>query len=178
MEIIVFIFSELVYYLFLYWVVSKFNGNYLALSCGLLFLFSMLIALPSLICKNFIKNRKKYFVVSSIFIISISLLISIFRKFTKNGILNFTFYLYTILFMFVPFFSLFTLSIHKLSFPEKKRKQLVKLIVSKKMSIIFIAFIFSFIIKFKNLIILISILDFVLNLSSPIISNFLLKYQD
>ena len=58
METLTFIASELIYYLFLYWIVSKFNGNYLAMSCFILFLFSMLISLPSLISIKFIKNRK------------------------------------------------------------------------------------------------------------------------
>lgn len=178
METLFFIFTELIYYIFLGFVVTKFNSTYLANSCILLFLFSLLIALPSLILIRVFKNRKKYFFVSSILIIFSSLAILLFRKFTKNGLLNFTFYLYSNLFMLVPFFSLFTLSIHKLCFPKKKKKQLVILIASKKFILITLIFIFSFFFKFKNIIISISIIDFVLNIISPFFSNFLLKYQD
>ena len=178
METITFILSETVYYLFLGFIITKFKGNYLANSCILLFLFSMLTALPSIISIRFVQNRKKFFILSSILIISSSLLILIFRNFTKNGIINFAFYLYTILFMLIPFFSLFTLSMHKLCIPCKKKKQLISLIVSKKIILILVIFIFSNFLKLKNLIIFISILDFILNISSPIISSFLLKYQD
>lgn len=178
METLTFIASELIYYLFLYWIVSKFNGNYLAMSCFILFLFSMLISLPSLISIKFIKNRKKYFIISNIFIIATSLLLFCFRYFSKNGLLNFTFYLYTNLFMLVPFFSLFTLAINKLCIPNKKRKQLAFLIVFKKIILILFTFCLSLILDFKNLIIIISILDFILNINAPIISNFLLKYLD
>ena len=103
METIIFILTEAIYYLFLGLLVTKFNNVYLANSCVLLFLFSMLISIPSLIFIKILKNKKKYFSVSSILIIFTSLLILQFRKFTKNGIINFTFYLYTILFMLVPF---------------------------------------------------------------------------
>ena len=178
METIIFIFTEIIYYLFFSFIITKFKSSYLANSCILLFLFSMLISLPSLISINAIKNRKKYFIVSTILIISSSLLIFIFRKFTKNGIINFTFYLYTTLFMFIPFFSLFTLSIHKLSIPRKKKKQLVTLIVSKKLLIILFTFVFSYFLKLKDLIILIGILVFITNIISPFVSNFLLEYQD
>lgn len=178
METIIYIFTEVLYYLFLSTLVTKFNSSYLANSCTLLFLFSMLISIPSLICLKFIKNRKRYFITSSILIISCSAFILFIRHFTRNGIINFAFHLYTTLFMLVPFFSLFMLSLHKLSFPIKKKKQLAILIVSKKVIIISVSFIFSFILTFKNLIVLISILDFILNLISPFISNSLLKYQD
>ena len=178
METIIYILSEAIYYWLLSFIVAKFNTNYLANSCILLFLFSMLISIPSLICLKFIKNRKKFFSISSLLIISASLLILVIRNFTKNGVINLAFHLYTTLFMLVPFFTLFTLSMHKLSFPKKKKKQLALLIVSKKTILIVITFIFSLFLKFNNLIILISISDFILNLSSPFISNFLLKYQD
>ena len=174
METIIFILSELIYYIFLYWIVSKFNGNYLAISCFILFLFSMLISLPSLLSIEFFKNRKNYFIISNIFIIATSLLIYCFRNFSRNGLLNFTFYLYTNLFMLVPFFSLFTLAIYKL-FVTKKRKQLTFLIVFKKIILILLIFCLNLILDFKNLIIIISILDFILNITSPAISDFLLK---
>lgn len=178
METIIFILSEIVYYLFLGFLVNKFDNHYLANSCILLFLFSMLISLPSFISINFIKNRKRYFIISNILIIATSLLILLSRNFSKNGMLNFAFYLYTNLFMLIPFSSLFTLSIHKLCIPNKKRKQLVFLIVFKKIVIILFSFIFSFLLKLNDLIILMSVLDFMLNITSPFISNFLLKYQD
>ena len=178
MDSILFIFTEFIYYLFLGFIITKYKSSYLANSCILLFLFSILISLPSIMSIRFIKNRKKYFIVSSILIISASLIVLIFRKFTKNGIINFTFYLYNTLFMLVPFFSLFTLSMHKLYMPKKKKKQLVMLIVSKKIILILLIFIFSKFLKLKDLIIFISILDFVLNIASPFVSNFLLKYQD
>ena len=178
MEALIFIFTEIIYYLFLGFIITKYKSSYLANSCILLFLFSILISLPSIMSLRIIKNRKKYFIVSSILIISASLIVLIFRKFTRNGIINFTFYLYTTLFMLVPFFSLFTLSMHKLYIPKKKNKQLAVLIVSKKIIIILLIFIFSKFLKLKDLIIFISVLDFILNISSPFISNFLLKYQD
>lgn len=171
METIFFILIEAIYYLFLSFLVTKFNSSYLANSCIWLFLFSMLISIPSLICIKFIKNTKKYFVVSSVLIIFSSLLILLFRQFTKNGIINFTFYLYSILFMLVPFLSFFMLSLHKLSIPKQKKKQLFLLIASKKVIILVFTYIFSFILKFQNIIILISVLDFVFNISSPFISN-------
>lgn len=171
METIIFILTEAIYYLFLGLLVTKFNNVYLANSCVLLFLFSMLISIPSLIFIKILKNKKKYFSVSSILIIFTSLLILQFRKFTKNGIINFTFYLYTILFMLVPFLSIFMLSLHNLSVPNQKKKQLVFLIVSKKVIILVFTLIFSFILKFQNIIILISILDFIFNISSPFISK-------
>ncbi len=178
METVIFILTEIVYYLFLGSIVTKFKGNYLANSCILLFLFSLLISLPSIMSIRHIKNRKKYFLISSILIITSSLIIFMFRKNTKNGIINFTFYLYTTLFMLVPFFNLFTLSLHKLYFSSKKKKQLAILIVSKKILLILFIFIFSIFLKLKDLIIFISVLDFVLNVISPFISNFLLKSQD
>ena len=178
MESIIFILTEIIYYLFLGFIITKYKSLYLANSCILLFLFSILISLPCIMSIRLIKNRKKYFIISSILIILASLLVLIFRKFTKNGIINFTFYLYTTLFMLVPFFSLFTLSMHKLYFEHKKKKQLALLIVSKKIILILLTFIFSKFLKLKDLIIFISILDFILNVSSPFISNFLLKYQD
>lgn len=178
MEILSYIFTEAIYYWFLSYLVAKFDSIYLVNSCILVFLFSMLTSIPSLILLRVIKNRKKYFTISSALIISTSLLVLIIKKFTQNGIINFSFHLYTTLFMLVPFFTLFTLSMHKLSFPIKKKKQLVFLIVSKKIIIIALSYIFSFILRFNSLIIFISILDFILNLLSPFISNFLLKYQD
>lgn len=178
METIIYILSESIYYLFLSQIVTKFNSSYLANCCILLFLFSMLTSIPSFICLYFIKNIKKFFTISSFLIISTSLLVLFIRKFTENGIINLAFHLYTTLFMLVPFFTLFTLSLHKLCFPKKKKKQLAILIVSKKIILIITTFIFSFILKFNTLMILISIVDFILNLISPFISNFLLKYQD
>lgn len=178
MEGIIFIFTEAIYYWFMSYLVTKFNSAYLANSCILLFLFSMIISVPSLICLKFIRSRKKFFTISSALIISVSLLILLIKKFTQNGIINLAFHLYTTLFMLIPFFTLFTLSMHKLYYPKKKKKQLAMLIVSKKLILIIISFIFSFILSFNNLIILISIIDFILNLLSPFISNFLLKYLD
>ena len=178
MEIISFILIELLYNIFLGIIVTKFNNIYLANSCFLLFLFSMIISLPSLILIRFIKNRKKYFIISCILIVLSSSLILLIRKFTKNGIINFTFHIYTILFMLIPFFSIFTLSLHKLSYPTQKKKQLILLIASKKIIIIFITFIFCFLLKFEKLIILISTIEFILNIISPFISSFLLKYQN
>ncbi len=169
MEILIFTLSEFIYYIFLSFLIASCKSFYLANSCILLFLFSMLIYMPSLLSIKIIKNRKKYFIVSNILIISASILIFIFRNFTHNGLINFTFHLYTILFMFVPFFSIFALSIHKLYIPIKKRKQLIFLIVFKKISIILLAFIFSYFFKFNHTIIFISIIDFIFNIISPLI---------
>ena len=80
METVIFILTEIVYYLFLGSIVTKFKGNYLANSCILLFLFSLLISLPSIMSIRHIKNRKKYFLISSILIITSSLIIFMFRK--------------------------------------------------------------------------------------------------
>ena len=178
METIIFTLTEFIYFLFLSIIITKFNSSYLANSAFLLFLISMLISLPSIMSIKLIKNKKRFFTFSSILIILSSAFILLLRKFNKNGIINFTFHLYTILFMFIPFFSLFTLSIHNLCFPYKKKKQLVLLIVSKKIIIILLTFIFSFILKFEKLIILISFIDLILNIISPFFSNFLLKYQN
>ena len=178
MEIITFILSEIIYYLFLGNIVTRFNDTYLANSCILLFLFSMIISIPSFICLKFFKNRKNYYIISSILIISSSLIILLFREFTKSGITNFAFHMYTILFMLVPFSNLFLLTIHKLTYPDKKKKQLVLLIVSKKIFLISLIFVFSFVLKFESLLTLTGILDFITNIISPFIGNFLLKYQD
>ena len=195
MEIFIYLLIELLYYFFLGFLVASFNSSYLAYSCILLFLFSSLISLPPIMTIKIFTNRKKYFLISSIWIIVISFIIFLFRNFTKNGIINMTFHLYSILFMLIPFFSLFTLSLHKLYFSHpksnqklhshsksigliQKKKQLITLIVSKKMILIFFTLLFSKFLKFENLLIFIAIFDFILNIASPFISNFLLKYQN
>lgn len=172
MEVIIYICSEMVYYLFLSYLVTKFNSSYLANSCILLFFVSLLIAVPPLLSIKLIKNRKKHFFISTVWIIFISLCFYLFRNFSKYGILNFTFHLYSILFMLIPFLNMFILSIHKLYFKSQKKKQLGILIVSKKILLIIVSFIFSFFFKFETLIISISILDFILNLISPFLVIF------
>ena len=174
---IIFTICELIYYFFIAYIIQIYNNNLLTLSSILLFIFSLIIALPSIFLIYFIKNRKHFFIISSILIIVLSTVIYLFRNFSNSGILNFTFYVYSIIFMLIPFFSMFTLGIHKL-FYNKKRKQLYLLIVFKKIIIIFIASILIKYLNFNKLLVLISIIDCIYNLCLPFISNFLLKYQD
>ena len=159
--------------LFLSIIVTKFNNTFLAYSCILLFLFSLFISLPSLIFIKKIKNHKIFFIVSTIFTILNSYLVLLLRQYTSFGIINFSFYLYTKLFMLIPFYSFFTLSIHKLCIPIKKTKQLAILIVLKKLFIIILITIFSFILQFQQLLVLISLLDCILNITSPLICDIL-----
>lgn len=160
---------ECVYYLFIAYFIKQFN-NFTMINCSwILMLFSLFLSITIMSLIYFLKNRKKYFIISSIYIIALCSIFHIFGSsilsiFTiKKGIINFTMYLYKILFMFSPFLCIYFLGIHKLIY-GKQKKQLYLTIALRRIILIFIILIIMNFLKFSTILYVISISELILNI--------------
>lgn len=160
---------ECVYYLFIAYFIKQFN-NFSMINCAwILLIFSIFLNIITMSLIYFFKNRKKYFIISSIYIIA---LVSVFYVFgesilniftIKKGLINFTIYLYKILFMFSPFLCIYFLGIHKLTHSQQK-KQLYLTIALRRIILIFIILITMNFLKFSTILYIISIFELILNI--------------
>lgn len=136
----------------------------------ILSIIALILALPSVILLFILKkDRKKYFIISSIFTILISYT---FFEFGENllkilhfnsGTINHTVYLYKYIFMFSPILSLFFVSIHKL-FAHKK--QLICLVALKYILPIFLGFILVIFLPLSKVLWFLAIYDMLITLGS------------
>jgi hypothetical protein len=143
-------------------------------SIWVLLTFALTITLvPFILIYALKENRKKYFIISSIWIILSSAILFFFGKNIlnffniKSGLVNSTMYLYKYVFMFSPFLSIFFVSLHKI---WKEKKQLIFLIALKYFLPILLIFIFMNILKFSSLLWLFAITDFVTSLFSLLLA--------
>ncbi len=163
MELAFFSLCNVFFYTFLYFILYHFDFFAQLNSSIILFVISFIISIPSVILLYMQKDRKKYFIFSSIWTILCSLaffafgtqILSFLR--ISSGISNYIIYLYKYLFMFSPLLSLFFVSLHK-CFAQKK--QLIFLIALKYIFPIILTFTFMRIVDFSKLLWLISITDF------------------
>jgi hypothetical protein len=139
-------------------------------SAWVLLICSLSITLIPFILIYVIKNnRKKYFIISSIWIIFSSALLFFFGKNIlnflniKSGLINSTIYLYKNLFMFSPFLSIFFVSIHKI---WKEKKQLIFLIALKYFLPTLLMFVFMNTLAISSILWLFAITDFITSLFS------------
>lgn len=140
---IVYIIGEIIYHLFLSLIIQHFHSFSMIGASNILFIFSLLLGTFLIYLSTQLTNRKKYFIISSFYIIIICSIFYLFGKQIlgifniKSGIIHFTMYLYKILFMLSPFFSIYFLSIHKLIYLSKKR-QIYFTIILRRVIMIFI----------------------------------------
>lgn len=175
MESIFFIICNSVFYTFFWYVLYSFSFLSNLNSALILLIFSLILSAPSLIMLYILKkDRKKYFIYSSISIVFISLLFFIFGENIlnmfniKSGLINYTIYLYKYLFMFSPILSLFFVSLHK-TFAQKK--QLFLIIALKYILPIVLGFVFMHFLEFYKLLWLFAITDLLTTISSLWISS-------
>lgn len=174
MESLIFVMFNLVFYSFLYYVLYSFEFFSNLSSSWILLSISLIINLPSIILMYILKkDRVKFFILSSIWTIFISFIFFTFGtnilKFfgIKDGLANFTMYLFKYLFMFSPLLSIFFLSLHK---TFKQKKQLFLLIAFKYILPIISGFIGMSFLEFSSLLWLFAIVDILSILSSLLIS--------
>lgn len=170
---------ELIYYSFIaVFIVNHINFS-MSISAWILFIFSLLISLIPILLMHLFKDRKKYFIISSIYIIFLT---SIFHLFGKNilnffnigsGLVNFTMYLYKILFMFSPLLILYFLGLHKLFYNHKK-KQLYFLIALRRIFILLILLILANFLEFSTILYIITVIELFLNIL-PLYNKFYQK---
>lgn len=158
-------FIETIYYIFIVFLIQKFNNYSLILASPILLVFSLFIAYTLFILMHFLKNKKHFFIISTFFIIIVC---SIFRLFGENilnichittGLSHFTIYIFKILFMFSPF-----LSIYFLGFYKTQKKQLYLIIALKRLFSVFISFILLNFCTFTNLIFILAFSELILNI--------------
>lgn len=175
MESLVFIVFNSIFYAFIYYVLHSFELFSNQNSAFLLLGFSLIISLPSIILMYILKkDRVKFFTFSSIWTIFISF---IFLKFgldilkyfeIKEGLANFTMYIFSYLFMFSPLLSLFFLSMHK---TFNKKKQLFLLIAFKYLLPIILGFICMNFFELSSLLWLFAIVDILTTANSLFIAT-------
>lgn len=159
---------ELIYYSFLALTIGYFNNLYMSNSAWILMFFSVLLGTTLLFLINLLKNRRKYFIISSIYIILICSIFYLFGAYIlnilniKTGLINFTMYLYKILFMLSPFLSIYFLGIHKLTYTIEK-KYVCLIIAFRRIIEILVIFIFLLIANFSTILYILAIIDFLLN---------------
>lgn len=174
MELAIFTFCNIVFYAFLYYVLNTFKFFAQLNSCFLLLIISFIISIPSIIFIYIQKNRKKYFILSSIWTIFCSLAFFAFGKQIlsllkiNSGLANYTIYLYKYLFMFSPLLSLFFVSLHK-CFAQKK--QLISLIALKYILPIILGIVFMNFLEFYKILWIFAIADLATTLFSVYFSN-------
>lgn len=174
MESIFFIVFNCVFYYFFYYALRSFEFSSMLDSCIILLGISLLLTLPSIILLYILKkDRKKYFIFSSIYTIVMSF---VFFKFgsdllkffnVKTGLANFTVYIYKYLFMFSPILSVFFVSLHKVF---EQKKQLFLLIAFKYTLPIILGFIFMNFAEFSSFLWLLAITNFLTTVLSIFIS--------
>lgn len=138
----------------------------------ILILLTLLQVLPCFILLFTIKkDRKKYFIISSIYILIFSFILFKFGEKIlialglKSGIANYTIYLYKYLFIFSPFLSLFFTSIHKLLL---KKWYIILLVSLKYVLPIFLGLILSNFIALSRLLWLLAFYDLLTTIISVI----------
>lgn len=162
------------FYAFLYYVLNSFYFFAQLNSTILLLIIALIISIPSIILIYIKKDRKKYFLFSSIWTFLCSLTFFIFGiqilSYLKinSGLANYTIYLYKYLFMFSPLLSLFFVSLHKCF---KQKKQLIFLIALKYILPIILIFVFMHFLEFYKLLWLFAITDFCTTLFSIYFSS-------
>ena len=143
-------------------------------SIVILLMIYLIVSVPLIALLFIEKNRKTYFINSSIWTILCSLtffklgksILSLFN--ILPGVINYTMYLYKYLFMFSPLLSLYFLSIHK-CFAQKK--QLIFLIALKCISPIILGLVFMHFLELSKLLWLLAILDLCTTLFAVFFSN-------
>lgn len=159
---------EGIYYIFIAFLISKFNTLQLINSSWILMFLSFLFSTSIFLLIRFIKDRKKYFIISSLYVIVFfsifhilgSNILHIFN--IKSGIINFTMYLYNILFMFAPLLSLWFVGLHKLIY-KKQKKQLFIIIALRRISSIFVILLLMNFFKFYTHLYILSFIELIFN---------------
>lgn len=174
MESLIFVVFNLIFYSFLYYVLYSFEFFSNLPSSWFLLSIALIISLPSIIFMYVLKkDRVKFFILSSVWTIFISFIfftfgMNILNFFgIKDGLANFTMYLFKYLFMFSPLLSIFFLSLHKVF---KQKKQLFLLIAFKYTLPIILGSVFMNFLEFSSLLWLFVIVDILSTLSSLLIS--------
>lgn len=158
---IFYLLTELIYYSFFTLFIKHFNHVSMLNSVWFLLIFSILLNIPILFLIYFLKDRKKFFIFSSIYILFVSSIFYVCGSYILNllhvkvGLINFTMYLYKILFMFSPFLSIYFLGIHKLIYKHKK-KQLYLIIALRRIVELLIILIFISFSNFSTILYLLS----------------------
>lgn len=188
---IVYSITELVYSLFLAYFIAQ-TGNSGMINCALIIFFILLIfGIPATLLIYFLRDRKKYFIITSIYTIILSAIVYFFGDKilalfnVKAGLINFTKHTYQNLFMFSPLFSLYFLSLHKMFYKKqnrtkqsrinkslaKQKKQLYLIIALKRLIPMFLVFILLHKLSFTNLLYVFAITELFLNSSLLIYLN-------
>ena len=166
---------ECLYYFFISIFIKHFNNFSMISSVWILLIFSIILNIVAISLMYFLKNRKTYFIISSISIISLCVIFYILGKaflsifYIKQGLINFTMYLYKILFMFSPLLCIYFLGIHKLAH-TKQQKQLYLTIALRRIILIFTILLTMNFLNFSANLYIISISEFILNIL-PFILN-------
>lgn len=163
MESILFIISNIAFYAVIYFNLIKFNFLANLDAAWILLIFSLMLTLPSTLLFYIIKkDRKKYFIFSSIWTILLSVILFFFGNNIltffgiKSGLANYTIYLYKYLFMFSSLLSIYFVSIYKIM---EQKKQLFFLIALKFVLPIILNLIFINILEFTKILWLFAITD-------------------
>lgn len=160
---------ETIYYLFIALLINKFNDFSMISSAFILLAISVFLGIANYILLHFLKDRKKFFIASSLLIIAICSIFHIWGENIlnifgiKSGIINFTMYMYKIIYMLSPFLSLYFLGIHKLFYKQQK-KQLYLLIAIKRFFPILIILVTSYIFNFSSNLYILAVFEFIFNL--------------
>lgn len=175
MKSIIWVVCNILFYMCIYFNLQHFKFLANLESAWILLLCSFIITLPALILSYILKkDRKKYFIFSSIWIILSSSIIFFFGKNiliilgAKTGFANYTMYLYKYIFMFSPILSIYFFYINKV---WEQKKQLFLLIAFKYILPIAINLLFINIFEFTKILWLFAITDLFTTISSCFLVN-------